>query len=1536
MKKRILASFVSLCLIVGLLPTAVLAVEEPGNNLPQVCTCEARCTVDTVDENCPVCAVNYTACTYEAPTEPTEPPAEEKVCGNFSGCEGEAHDPQCPLYVAPAEPPAPAPEVISPEIPVEIQAFLDAAESLDPEQPDTIEAAWAAYKALSGEQQAREDVAKGFEALLDAERQNAVIFAPVAENAVYVSETGNDSNDGSQANPYATLANAVEMAEDGATIYLLSDLEITKNARITDKHLTFTSAEGKTYTLTRGADFESTSDNHQSYYNPGFIEVTTNGSEASENASSVTLTNIILDDEGIHEGTYFAQTNVNVTGETNGNLDHVQDSIITAHGLENRAVHIILGNGAVLKDFGGMSAVYGTTNAHITMQAGSEIYDKTVTDRKASADQKVKGETGPAGAVWLQGAEFVMEDGAEIHDVVGRAVYADGGKASIGGTISGITGDKDMWQGWSGAAVHIRGKGYAVLESTGRIDTITGEHDGYRGAIVTNGSRGNGLYDFEMKAGSIISNVTGFPVLFSNYGTELLNGTIENCSNDYIIGGFAQNTTIGNTALIHKNITTQGAAKSIIYTSNASKVYMNGTLKDNDVGTAAFYIINQSGGGAYLEISNGAVIQGKDNNHGVYINASGSKCVMNGGTISHFGRGVYCRGKANNKSATFIMNGGTITENAYGVYFDGNSSASNSIVNLIGGNITKNKQGYQIYANYIYNSNETNERLFINSGVLNDDTIVNLAFGKVTLDKDYANISLGRASDAAKGEIQNKVTQNEGNDWSTLKETLWFKPTTESFHFTMPRPTELNSSWESVPVNNILYAGYIPLNVDGTPAEEAVLNLIQLDGAGGSVMMSNTLDVTLTGLEPNQPYALMLVKSPTVVVSPMELAKYVTDGTDNDFPKPRYTGISKNATFRVNGQEWTNGYPFTIKYYQQDGITPLTDDSKPGTYVAKVEPVDGVQADNIQIDGKKVVLGASTLSIRDVTDVSKMTDTGLLTPVITAEPTARVTRATMFQTSSTYKVNGQSGQKPSEGAEIRLLEDKLLPGAETILREKLNQKLGASAGEKLRRYTMTYLDLVDANDSNVFLTAASTGKVYMPYPDGTDMNSGVEVYTFDLDRSYTADGTGVDKAAQSSAPQKLNAKDGYIANIEYTQNGIKIKAKEVLGKVLVLTWTSEPVNYTVTFDSAGGSAVESQTVTEGKTVAKPNDPIRDGYDFDGWYLGNDVYDFTSLVTGDITLTARWSRHSGGGGSSTRYIIEADAGRGGSISPSGKVRVDRNDDQTFRITADQGYVISDVLVDGKSVGAVSRYTFENVRKDHTIEAVFAVAEKIPGVADPDDTGVSRWLNTHDHMAFLSGYTNGNFGPDDNMTRAQAAQMFYRLLLKKDVPITVQFSDVPADAWYATAVNTLASLGIVNGIGNNQFAPERQITRAEFTVIAMRFGKLDTSGSNIFTDVNADDWFYDQVVGAIKYGWIGGYADGTFRPNNTITRAEVTVIVNRMLGRAADPDFVAAHADELRKFDDVPASYWAYEQIMEATNAHEYRSSSNGEKWTGLVD
>ena len=304
---------------------------------------------------------------------------------------------------------------------------------------------------------------------------------------------------------------------------------------------------------------------------------------------------------------------------------------------------------------------------------------------------------------------------------------------------------------------------------------------------------------------------------------------------------------------------------------------------------------------------------------------------------------------------------------------------------------------------------------------------------------------------------------------------------------------------------------------------------------------------------------------------------------------------------------------------------------------------------------------------------------------------------------------------------------------------------------------------------------------------------------------------------------------------------------------------------------------------------------------------------------------------GGGGGTTRYTITAEAGEGGSISPSGRVSVTAGANRTFTITADDGYEIADVIVDDESVGAVSSYTFKNVRANHTIKVIF---KEEAGVADPDDTGVSSWLNTDDHTAYLSGYPNNLFGANNNMTRAEVAQMLYNLLLDKDVAITVAFDDVAADAWYADAVNTLASLGMIEGVGNNLFEPERSITRAEFTTIAMRFTNGILEGENIFPDVNPGDWFYDYVVGSIQYGWINGYPDGTFGPNNTITRAEVTAIVNRMLGRSADEDYVDSHTTDLRQFTDLADTHWAYYDIMEATNTHDYSKSGSAETCRGL--
>lgn len=224
---------------------------------------------------------------------------------------------------------------------------------------------------------------------------------------------------------------------------------------------------------------------------------------------------------------------------------------------------------------------------------------------------------------------------------------------------------------------------------------------------------------------------------------------------------------------------------------------------------------------------------------------------------------------------------------------------------------------------------------------------------------------------------------------------------------------------------------------------------------------------------------------------------------------------------------------------------------------------------------------------------------------------------------------------------------------------------------------------------------------------------------------------------------------------------------------------------------------------------------------------------------------------------------------------------------------------------------------------------------PSVTDPKVTGVADLLDTETHVAFMHGYDTGYFGPNDSLTRAQACQMFYNLLLNKDVTVTTSFSDVSEDAWYYTAVNALASLGIVRGIGNSKFEPERSITRAEFTAIATRFAKADNRNALKFRDVSTDDWFYGCVLTAVNYGWITGMDEYTFQPNEKISRAQAAAIVNRMLARSADQSY--ANNENVRRFPDVPTSHWAFYQVMEASNGHGHSYDKNGtEIWTKLYE
>lgn len=209
-----------------------------------------------------------------------------------------------------------------------------------------------------------------------------------------------------------------------------------------------------------------------------------------------------------------------------------------------------------------------------------------------------------------------------------------------------------------------------------------------------------------------------------------------------------------------------------------------------------------------------------------------------------------------------------------------------------------------------------------------------------------------------------------------------------------------------------------------------------------------------------------------------------------------------------------------------------------------------------------------------------------------------------------------------------------------------------------------------------------------------------------------------------------------------------------------------------------------------------------------------------------------------------------------------------------------------------------------------------------------------LNRTDHFIFLVGYTDGTFGPERDMTRAEVTTMFARLLteqIEADKTYSNPFSDVPKGCWAANYIGHMQQFGIITGYSDGSFRPDAPVTRAEFAAIASRFEKL-TEGSKSFADVPDTYWAARYIDFAATRGWVTGYSDGTFKPEDPITRAEVAAATCRLLERSADQSYIRGHLKELRTFADMTESHWAYWYAMEAANGHDYTKSGGSESWS----
>ena len=407
-------------------------------------------------------------------------------------------------------------------------------------------------------------------------------------------------------------------------------------------------------------------------------------------------------------------------------------------------------------------------------------------------------------------------------------------------------------------------------------------------------------------------------------------------------------------------------------------------------------------------------------------------------------------------------------------------------------------------------------------------------------------------------------------------------------------------------------------------------------------------------------------------------------------------------------------------------------------------------------------------------------------------------------------------------------------------------------------------------------------------------------YTVTVSNDGNGTGTATPSTAAAGTTITLTAtpnKGYHFKEWEVISGGVTIKNNKFImpsANVEVKAIFEEDVpastEFIVTFDGNGGTpSVGSMTTTNRKLTSLPSASRRGSYSFDGWYTeksGGTKITTATVFSANTTVYAHWT-YIGGGGSSgySYYTIKATAGAGGSISPSGNVSVREGRDQTFTITPDKGYAVANVKIDGKSIGAVKSYTFENVRRTHTIEVIFMKANGNPQTGVFVDVATGSYYEDAVDWAVENGITTGvsanRFDPNGVCTRAQAVTFLWRAA-GSPAPRsrTMPFTDVPAGSYYYDAVLWAVENGITKGTSETRFSPDDTCTRAQIVAFLWRSEKSPAAGTaNPFADVKSTAYYAGAVLWAVKEDITKGTTNTTFSPNADCTRAQIVTFLWR---------------------------------------------------------
>ena len=561
---------------------------------------------------------------------------------------------------------------------------------------------------------------------------------------------------------------------------------------------------------------------------------------------------------------------------------------------------------------------------------------------------------------------------------------------------------------------------------------------------------------------------------------------------------------------------------------------------------------------------------------------------------------------------------------------------------------------------------------------------------------------------------------------------------------------------------------------------------------------------------------------------------------------------------------------------------------------------------------------SGNLKIRGVTDEAESSTVGT--------ETASGFRAEVLE-GTTYSINGSNiGVK--DDADIHLLVDDIVTDGESsnevtdALEAKTEQVLQAKEiSLENPTYDKKYMDLVDNSNGNVYVTAkdneGNNANVTITWPMPTDAAEDTEFYVvhFDgLDREFSG----------AEAADKINATTPEVLTVTEAEDGS-------------ITFTTDSFSPFVLVYNQKDAAAPSLTVDKELTAVNGKTP--------GSSVSvNDTLTYTITVTnnGNVDLTGVSVKDTFNGKGTLNFAASDD------------YTVTNNNDGTYTITLNSNLAVdnsvkiiatykvlrgdaNDTLTNTVSVTGTPTDGGEPTTGEDT--ETTPVNPYHPPIRPPEDPDKPE-LNTEDHYAYIVGYEDGSVQPEGDITRAEVATIFFRLLTDESRDAfwsqTNDYTDVPADAWYNNAVSTLSNAGIIDGYEDGTFKPDGNITRAEFATIAVRFFEATYDGEDLFSDI-AGHWAQDYINEAANAGIVDGYPDGTFRPQQYITRAEAMTMVNRTIDRHPDADHLL---EDMITWPDNLETAWYYEQVQEATNSHEYTMNTDDEQnpyeiWTELL-